>query len=275
MQTRNKLPFVVASFGFLAVAGLLVADLPYGNNQPEGRKPSSLPALSIGNVPDRAVPGYIPTYVGAPSTAVIEYLLDAPAAADADYFANDLVVSAAADVTGSLLQTVNQKNSVDGLPFCRNVVVTPSEATTGTLVLRVIDAQGRNVSRSVSFTNASAAVTSAWTCRQIVSATVTSAFSDGTVDIGTGVIFGLSYPMYANTILHDFFDTDGTGYPASAVTVTAVAGDPSSATADIYGTVSFGSDAPDATNDYALWYIPSVLWTPDGTYPTSAWSQMR
>jgi hypothetical protein len=50
---------------------------------------------------------------------------------------------------------------------------------------------------------------------------------------------------------------------------------PASATADIYGTVSFGSDAPDAANDYALWYIPTVIWTPDGKYPTSAWSQMR
>jgi len=274
MQTRTKTSLLVASVGLLALAAHVTADLPYGNNQPEDRKPSSLPALAIGNVPDGAVPGYIPTYVGVPSTAVVEYLLDAPAAADPDYFADALVVSATGETINSFLQTRNQKNSVDDMPFIRNVVVTPSEATTGTIVLRVIDAQGRNVSRTVTFTNASAAVTSAWTCREITSAEVTVAFSDGTVDIGTGLVFGLPYPMYANTILSDYKAADGTGYPDEAVAVTAVAGDPASATADIYGTVAF-DDAPDGITDYALWYIPTVIWTPDGKYPTSAWSQMR
>ena len=259
----------------LALTGSAFADLPYSGNIIEGQVPTNVTVLSVGNIPDGSVPATAQSTIGVPGLNLVEYALDAPPAADADYFANDLVVSSTGEKVSSFLKTAPTVNTATGQPFVRNVVVTPSGATTGTLVLRVMDAQGKLANKTFTFTASSAAQTSAWTCRQIISANVTTAFSNSrTLDIGTGLVFGLNYPMYANTVQADFFDTDGTGYPKDdPTTTTLVVGAPATSTADPYGTVQFAGDVPDGVNDYILWYIPTFTWRPDPSdgYPTTAW----
>lgn len=237
----------------------------------------------IGNIPD----GYlaldnVTNVVGVPSTPVFRFLLNAPNAADADYFFNDLVATATGTFYPTLATTM-QTNNAYGVPFSRNISVTPNQETTGTIVINGIDTQGKAQSVTVAFAAASAAAVTNCCFTSIVSVEITVAFdADTTLDIGFDDKFGLPYPMYGISTIMACYDGAGTTYPGIdatnfAITTdwTVTAGAPATAGADRYGTfnITGATDTdPDGTANYAYVYCPTYYFSPSGVaqYPTSS-----
>lgn len=280
MKTNYSKWFLIL-VGVIALSATALAVLPYNQNTQQRMTPTTVQTLAIGNMYDGSLEQA--GYLGVPSAPVVAYFLDAPNAADADYFVNDQVATATGTFTPNT-NTKNQINAATNMPFSRNVSVTPNQATTGTLTITYINAQGIKItSPSIAFVNASSAVLSDWTARELVSVNITAAFiASTTLDVGFEDKFGFPYPNYHGAILHAAWDADGADFPTVdgtnfAVTTdwTVTAGLPDSTSADKLGTfnITGATDTdPDGTTDYAIWYIGSYYYNPDGgKYSTSAW----
>lgn len=229
---------------------------------------STVPTLASGDIPDTstflATAPNLPQYArsGVPTMMTVPVLWSAPAAADDDYYFNNLVATATGSFTPTGTATL-AVNAATGVPFCRDVIVTPNQSTSGTLTITYIDIQGRQVtSGNIAFAASSTAVRTSWTCQRIVSLNITVAFdASTTLDVGFDDRFGLPYPMWADTVQHVFRDSGGNDYPSTALVVTTdytiEAGLVDVSTRDAFGTVSLVSSStdPDGTGNYLVIYI--------------------
>lgn len=202
------------------------------------------------------------TIYGVPFQPVFAFQLDAPNTYDADYY----VVTNSIGTASESLPILN-----GGLPdYPRGVSYTLSANTTGTLTFTMLDANNQPDTRTIALTASGNGVNqTAWTCRQLLSATWTGVASSATVNItvGTNNTFGLTYPLYRPSFFAPTYSDDGLTWASTSMSTdyAVVVGVPGSSTADYYGTVRMGADnvggakTPDGTNDYVMDYIVSDI----------------
>jgi len=219
--------------------------------------------IRVGNIRDNSSAN---DSVGVPLTAVpVVVKLQAPAAADDDYFVAEATYDTVGAFATLLNSGTNQTNEATGKPFCRSILVTPTASTSGSILFTVEDAQGQIVERTITFAASGTAIQSAWTCRRIISAEILVGFgTDEGFKVGFDDRFGLPYPAYLSTLINAGIDADGADFPAWDATnfvvttdYTFTPGIADSATADHYGTFNFATTDtdPDGTANYAFIYL--------------------
>lgn len=163
--------------------------------------------------------------VGVPVTPLYKFDLDAPPAADVDYY-----VAATTTGTGAKTYTLAatkppmtpaQSNGQRWV-VARNVTITVDGATTWVGTLTIMDGQNRKqeVPATIVFTGAGTKAIGTDTesgveCLEVLSIVQTSSTNNVNVTFGTGNGFGLPAPLYSNFGLLNqvLYNAAGTAYP--------------------------------------------------------------
>jgi hypothetical protein len=165
-------------------------------------------------------------------------LLAAPLAASLTYYANG------SSANGSLA-TINKKPD-----FPRNVEISASGATTANVKITGLDTQGYQISETLAL-NGTSTVLGKKSYSEILTVLYPTV-SATTINVGIGVKFGVYFQTIYATILFALLN----GVPDTNLG-TFVAGGTTAGT-DYYGTWS-PATAPNASNNYQLYYIPTNI----------------
>jgi hypothetical protein len=191
-----------------------------------------------GGVAAGAVPNNVTGATAQNIAGPVRVSLGAAAAASSTFYIN------AHSADGST-QTVNKSPAV-----ARNVTIVASGATTANVVISGLDTNGYPISETLAL-NGTTSVVGRKSYSKILTVALPTVAAT-TVDVGTGVVFGLPLQATEATVFLALVD----GAADSSLGTFANGG--TTAGTDYYGTWS-PATAPNGTHVFAMYYIPTSL----------------